>query len=53
MSIKQVKHFWRCCDCGAVVDHFVYKYDYTPAGDDVAVCPECGSDGGFSEVEKP
>ena len=50
MSIKQIKCWWHCACCGAVVDHFRYKYDSTPSGDDESVCPECGVDSGFCEV---
>lgn len=50
--IKQVQRYWHCDCCGAVVDHFRYKYDWTPDGEDVSVCPECGVDAGFVEVEE-
>lgn len=48
--IKQVKRYWYCECCGSVVDHFRYKYDFGPSGEDEAVCPECGVDVGFIEV---
>ena len=40
---------YRCFACGAVFEHFRYKYDSAPNGDDEAVCPKCGQDDGFCE----
>lgn len=33
----------KCLECGGVFDHFKYRYDSSPRGDDEAVCPLCGA----------
>lgn len=42
---------YKCFYCGKIIDHFEYRYDSAPNGDDISVCPECGHDDGFEEVE--
>lgn len=34
---------WKCLECGGTFDHFKYRYDSSPRGDDEAVCPLCGA----------
>lgn len=47
-----MKRYYKCAGCGAIVDHFIYRYDSAPNGDDEDFCPECGSDYGFEEVKQ-
>ena len=40
---------YKCFYCGAIIDHFLYRYDSAPNGDDEAVCPKCRRDEGVCE----
>ena len=33
---------YKCESCGGFFDHFAWRYDYSPRGDDVSFCPLCG-----------
>lgn len=43
---------YKCFNCGAIIDHFLYRYDSAPNGDDESVCPVCRCDDGFEEVKE-
>lgn len=37
------KTLYKCLECGGTFEHFVYRYDSSPRGDDESVCPLCGA----------
>lgn len=48
------KRFYKCYNCGGIIDHFNYRKDSSPAGEDEAVCPLCGAiEAGADEVQEP
>ena len=34
---------YKCAVCGGIFEHWVYRYDSAPNGDDQTVCPLCGA----------
>ena len=37
------KTIYKCLECGGTFEHFKYRYDSSPRGDDETVCPCCGA----------
>ena len=34
---------YKCYACGGIFEHFIYRYDSSPRGDDETLCPICGA----------
>lgn len=34
---------YKCYICGGIFEHWKYRYDSSPRGDDETVCPLCGA----------
>ena len=42
MNEKKTRKY-KCYICGGIFEHWKYRYDSSPRGDDETICPLCGA----------